>query len=591
MVQPSQDETTFVSFPKAEFADSPESQRQGGQLNLLLDRSEPSMFDETNVDAVNDPQTLSTASAEVIQHVVDHHGVVSLIRRLAALLAERDAHVTALTRLAEDHGVPRSRIAETSSRVRQAEQRRLALQTAMNDDAPATPLDENPEKAVEDTTSGGTVRGLTRLFGGTLKARRATLKESAVTVETPPSTYITSSAASSHSSLAAEPVNIEPTDTRSLHSVQSADSGGVSSWFARRQSQPTKLPVELQLQRDKHQLPPTLSTLSPSEPGPRALAWNRFLTQLSRARAARGSDDEASGLGAIGAAHWGEEGEAGKKKLKRLTELVVCGIPISLRHEVWMELTNTNSLKVPSLYQTLSTQIVPAHELESIDKDVHRTLTSVYGYYNRQGAKRLTKVLTAFVAKYADMGYTQGLNTIAGSILFAVPDEEDAFWLLCCMVEEYFPRGYFSKVQAMRGPLADGVVLRRYIAELIPHVGAHLDELRVRAENTLPLRWFFTAFADVLSQELVLRVWDVWLCLPQQRNFLFQVALAIVVENSGRILACRSEGEYLGLIEGGGLVANEDALITRASQLKKRFDGVEGKRKEALDSLEGYFVS
>ena len=41
-----------------------------------------------------------------------------------------------------------------------------------------------------------------------------------------------------------------------------------------------------------------------------------------------------------------------------------------------------------------------------------------------------------------------------------------------------------------------------------------------------------------------MRVWDIWLCLPGQKTFLFNVALAILMQNASGILECETEGEY-----------------------------------------------
>ena len=95
------------------------------------------MFDENSTIAANDPQTLSAAPPNILQSVIDHHGAVELVRRLSTLLAQRDAHITALTRLAEEYRIPRDRVVETSSRVKQAEQRRLSLATASEDLEPS----------------------------------------------------------------------------------------------------------------------------------------------------------------------------------------------------------------------------------------------------------------------------------------------------------------------------------------------------------------------------------------------------------------------------------------------------------------------
>lgn len=106
-------------------------------LNGLLDRSEPTMFDERPAVNADDPRALSAANSAVLQGVLDHHGAINLVKRLSESLAERDAHITALQRLCEEYKVPSERVADAGSRVRQAERRRLSLSAASEDLAPS----------------------------------------------------------------------------------------------------------------------------------------------------------------------------------------------------------------------------------------------------------------------------------------------------------------------------------------------------------------------------------------------------------------------------------------------------------------------
>lgn len=162
-------------------------------LNGLLDRSEPTMFDERPAVNADDPRALSAANSAVLQGVLDHHGAINLVKRLSESLAERDAHITALQRLCEEYKVPSDRVADTASRVRQAERRRLSLSAASEDLAPsrgtqsessvshhATSLSsvtitddflQTVDSAPKSITVGGTVRGITRLFGGVPRRR------------------------------------------------------------------------------------------------------------------------------------------------------------------------------------------------------------------------------------------------------------------------------------------------------------------------------------------------------------------------------------------------------------------------------------
>lgn len=106
-------------------------------LNGLLDRSGPTMFDERPAVNADDPRALSAADSATLQGVLDHHGAINLVKRLSESLAQRDAHITALQRLCEEYKVPKERVTHAASRVRQAERRRLSLSAASEDLAPS----------------------------------------------------------------------------------------------------------------------------------------------------------------------------------------------------------------------------------------------------------------------------------------------------------------------------------------------------------------------------------------------------------------------------------------------------------------------
>ena len=56
---------------------------------------------------------------------------------------------------------------------------------------------------------------------------------------------------------------------------------------------------------------------------------------------------------------------------------------------------------------------------------------------------RLRRVLRGIGWLYPDLGYCQGVGVIA-SILLLLLEEEDAFWLLCAIVEDLLPASYYT---------------------------------------------------------------------------------------------------------------------------------------------------
>ena len=125
------DSNSLTSFPDPSTNSLPqETQTSSQPLNALLDQNGPSIFDENQSIDASDPQSLSAASTETLRHIIDHHGAVELVRRLSTALAQRDAHITALRRLAEDYKIPGDIVSATSRRAQQSEDRRLSLAQA-----------------------------------------------------------------------------------------------------------------------------------------------------------------------------------------------------------------------------------------------------------------------------------------------------------------------------------------------------------------------------------------------------------------------------------------------------------------------------
>ena len=167
------DAESFTSFPDPSTSAAKADDTTLTQpLYGLLDDHGPSMFDDPSAIDANDPQTLSAAPHAVLQEVVKYHGAIELVQRLSLMLAERDAHITALTRLAEEYNVPKQRISDAASRAKQAERRRLSIAAASEDLSPPSAVGSVGSTSQESGTSKSTrgsmppPKGITKLFAG-----------------------------------------------------------------------------------------------------------------------------------------------------------------------------------------------------------------------------------------------------------------------------------------------------------------------------------------------------------------------------------------------------------------------------------------
>jgi hypothetical protein len=142
--------------------------------------------------------------------------------------------------------------------------------------------------------------------------------------------------------------------------------------------------------------------------------------------------------------------------------------------------------------------------------DIRRTLTDNVFFRKGPGVGKLKEVLLAYSRRNPEVGYCQGMNLIAASLLLIMPTAEDAFWILTSMIEIILPHHYYD--HGLLASRADQVVLRQYISELLPKLSAHLEDLGIELE-ALTFQWFLSVFTDCLSAEALYRVWDVVLCL------------------------------------------------------------------------------
>jgi small G protein signaling modulator 3 len=155
------------------------------------------------------------------------------------------------------------------------------------------------------------------------------------------------------------------------------------------------------------------------------------------------------------------------------------GIPHSMRPFIWMRLSGALSKKLNSKFKYAEVlknfQHDQFHTSKQIEKDLLRTLPTNACFYssNSVGIPRLRRVLQSIAWLYPSIGYCQGMGTIVASLLLFL-EEEDAFWLMCSIVEDILPASYYS--HTLLGVQADMKVLRQLIATYLPEIEQQLKK-------------------------------------------------------------------------------------------------------------------
>ncbi|CAF9925835.1 hypothetical protein IMSHALPRED_006793 [Imshaugia aleurites] len=344
----------------------------------------------------------------------------------------------------------------------------------------------------------------------------------------------------------------------------------------------------------------------------KTVKWNGFLRKVRAERkkegeTAAGSDPRSRQVvmpemlltdgELIGVAGLGNKGKVGRAKWKEFRQLVLGGIPVAYRSKIWAECSGATALRVPGYYDDLvASELDDPVIVSQIQMDIHRTLTDNVFFRKGPGATKLNEVLLAYSRRNPQVGYCQGMNLITASLLLVMPTAEDAFWLLTTIIENVLPQHYYD--HSLLASRADQQVLRQYVAEVLPKLSAHLDDLGIELE-ALTFQWFLSVFTDCLSAEALFRVWDVIFCFNDGSTFLFQLALALLKLNESQLLECDSAGRIYGYIGNemtdhaisiDGLIGASEALkkvVQRSEVEERRYRAVEEERNREKGRMRG----
>lgn len=97
------------------------------------------------------------------------------------------------------------------------------------------------------------------------------------------------------------------------------------------------------------------------------------------------------------------------------------------------------------------------------------------------------------------VGYCQGMNLVASTLLLVHADEEEAFWVLTAIIERLLPEDFFSP--SLLPSRACPLVLLDYVREYTPKLFNHLNDLGIDLP-AICFSWFLSLFTDCLPVEV-----------------------------------------------------------------------------------------
>lgn len=197
------------------------------------------------------------------------------------------------------------------------------------------------------------------------------------------------------------------------------------------------------------------------------------------------------------------------------------GIPDRWRATAWHSFLSSSAKKrnSPVSDEELIGQFHKLQEMSSaddvqIDVDVPRTvnLHIMFRRRYRGGQRLLFRLLHAVSLYFPDIGYVQGMASIAATLL-CYYDEENAFVMMVRIwqlrgIEEMYQQGFEGLMTALRE------LEQNWVGA---DVAEHLDRLGVTS-TSYGTRWYLTLFNMSVPFPAQLRIWDVFMLLGDARN-------------------------------------------------------------------------
>uniref|UniRef100_A0A8B9HBU7 TBC1 domain family member 8B n=1 Tax=Astyanax mexicanus TaxID=7994 RepID=A0A8B9HBU7_ASTMX len=243
--------------------------------------------------------------------------------------------------------------------------------------------------------------------------------------------------------------------------------------------------------------------------------------------------------------HFAEYGRgSGMFCTKKTRDLVVRGVPETLRGELWMLFSGAvNDMAThPGYYTTLLDECMGSSSLacDEIERDLHRSLPEHPAFQTDTGISALRRVLTAYAHRNPKIGYCQAMNILT-SVLLLYAKEEEAFWLLVAVCERMLP-DYFNR--RIIGALVDQAVFEELIRDHLTALTDHMTDLSFF--SSVSLSWFLTLFISVLPIESAVNVVDCF--FYDGIRAVLQLALAVLHYNMDSLLCCNDDAEAVTIL-------------------------------------------
>lgn len=193
-----------------------------------------------------------------------------------------------------------------------------------------------------------------------------------------------------------------------------------------------------------------------------------------------------------------------------------------------------------NLYESALDTKQYSDSIRQIELDLHRTYPDEpYFSGTSPGYTALRRVLGAFSKYDSNLGYVQGMNFIAGALLWHA-SEVDAFWLFVALMEDYELRD--SYLPQLPGLSKHCQIIQLLTLEFLSDLHLQFANHRINCEM-YAAEWCFTLFGSVVPVKEMINVLDGF--FSEGWIFFYRMVIVLLRCLEKRLLEARDPIELL----------------------------------------------
>ena len=219
-----------------------------------------------------------------------------------------------------------------------------------------------------------------------------------------------------------------------------------------------------------------------------------------------------------------------------LKTLVRKGVPPDLRPRVWLATSGASAKRAAApadYYASLVAAPADRAVADQIQLDLNRTFPENPRLETEEGTEALRRVLVAYANHDPATGYCQGMNYCAAFAWLVAGDEESAFWLLTCLLQDVCAPGVHAR--DIHGTMSEFTVLHHILRSRLPRLARRLDARGVELVM-IASKWLLCFLTESFPPETTARVLDA--VFSEGIKVWYRVIIAMLKMNERALMGC-----------------------------------------------------